>query len=109
MTTATVPSQPWVYSLIALQFVAFGWRLNREIAVGDQQRRTWLPAVDWLNLISLFAVVSSCVALPLGFGIVRASSAVSSAGYVVIAFHPISEAADYRLFSKKGRSISLTP
>jgi len=52
MTTATVPSQPWVYSLIALQFVAFGWRLNREIAVGDQQRRTWLPAVDWLNLIS---------------------------------------------------------
>src|ERR1700722_8268162 len=98
----TVPQQTLVSGLIALQFIAFGWRINREIAVGDQRRKTWLPMPDWLNLLSLLAVVLFCVALPLGFGAVRAASAVLSAGYVLIAFHPISEAAHYRLFSKNG-------
>jgi hypothetical protein len=103
----TVPQQPLVSGLIALQFIAFGWRINREITVGDQQRRTWIPTPDLLNLISLLAVVLFCVALPLGLGVVRAASAVLSAGYALIAFHPISEAAHYRLFSKRGRSIYL--
>ena len=105
--TATVPQQPLVSGLIALQFVAFGWRINREITVGDQQRRTWLPMPDWLNLISLLAVVLFCVALPLGSAWSANANAVLSAGYTLIAFHPISEAAQYRLFSKAGRSIYL--
>jgi hypothetical protein len=76
----TVPQQPLVSGLIALQFIAFGWRINREITVGDQRRKTWLPMPDLLNLISLLAVVLFCVALPLGLGAVRAASAVLSLG-----------------------------
>jgi hypothetical protein len=62
---------------------------------------------DLLNLTSLLAVVLFCVAAPLGFGFIRLTNAVLGAGYVLIAFHPISEAAHYRLFSKAGRSIYL--
>ena len=32
-----------VPSILALQFVAFGWRINREIPVGDSGRKTWFP------------------------------------------------------------------
>ncbi len=47
--------------LLALQFAVFGWRVNREIAVGDQQRRTWFPVPDILNIIALLSVVATCV------------------------------------------------
>lgn len=93
-------------ALVALQFVAFGWRINREISVGDQLRRTWIPLPDCLNLLSLVAVVTFCVVAPL-CGYARATNATLSAGYALIAFHPISEAAHYRLFSGAGRSVYL--
>src|SRR5437773_8550760 len=97
--TMPVPQQPLVSSLIALQFVAFGWRINREITVEDQQRKTWLPLPDFLNIVALVTVVFCCIVLPLACDVNRFSSAVLSVGYVLIAFHPISEAAHYRLFS----------
>jgi hypothetical protein len=104
-----VPQQPLVSALIALQFVAFGWRINREITVGDQNRKTWLPLPDYLNLISLLAVSGLCVAAPLGWGFIRFSGPALSAGYMLIAFHPVSEAAHYRLlFSGRGRSVYLS-
>jgi hypothetical protein len=103
--TNIIQQQPLISALIALQFVAFGWRINREIPLGDQGRRTWLPAPDFLNLLSLVAVMIFCVALPLAFRITRATNTVLAIGYTFIAFHPINEAAHYRLFSRKGRSI----
>lgn len=51
--------------ILALQFAAFGWRITREIAVGDQRRKTWLPLFDYLNILSFAAVVFVCVILPL--------------------------------------------
>jgi len=97
--------QPFVTALIALQFVAFGWRINREITVGDGRRKTWLPLPDYLNLASLIVVTLSCVVMPLvNRPCPRTALVALSVGYVMMAFHPISEAAHYRLFSKLGRS-----
>lgn len=100
--------QSFVAGLIALQFVAFGWRINREIPLGDRGRRTWFPAPDWLNLVSLVSVVLMCVVVPLAAGdfgkVARTTLAV---GYSLIAFHPISMAAHYRLFSEQGRWVYL--
>jgi hypothetical protein len=92
--------------LIALQFAAFGWRINREIPLGDQGRRTWFPLPDYLNLLSFLAVVFTWGVLPLvGWSSDRAARVALGVGYSLVAFHPISEMAHYRLFSKSGRSI----
>jgi hypothetical protein len=93
-------------TLIALQFVAFGWRLNREIAVGDQGRRTWFPLTDWINVAGMLGVVFFAVIRPLWvIQSAKASDTALAIGYVLIAFHPISMAAHYRLWSKEGRSV----
>lgn len=39
-----------VSMIVALQFVAFGWRINREITVGDAGRKTWFPIPDVIML-----------------------------------------------------------
>jgi hypothetical protein len=98
---------PYVTALIALQFVAFGWRINREITVGDQKRKTWLPLPDYINLFCLLSVTLICIVMPLAASSwPEAERTALTAGYVLIAFHPISEAAHYRLlFRSGGRSI----
>lgn len=97
-----------VPSLIALQFLAFGWRINREITVGDESRRTWFPAPDWLNIFWLLLVVGNCVVLPIATGrFGRVEQTTLAMGYTLIAFHPINMAAHYRLFSRDGRSVYL--
>ena len=90
--------------LIALQFAAFGWRVNREIAVSDAGRRSWLPIPDILNILSMFAVIALLIVAPMAsdrYGL--ASRVALGVGYVLIGFHPISMAAHYRLFSSQGR------
>ncbi len=91
--------------LIALQFAAFGWRINREIAVGDQGRRTWLPIPDCLNIVALIATSLLCVVFPLCKLDDSRSTIELSVAYVLIAMHPVNEAAHYRLFSRKGRHL----
>ena len=99
-----------VTGLIALQFVAFGWRINREITVGDQNRLTWFPIPDWLNMFSLTVVITTCLILPLaGLGSSRAVRSALAFSYVLIGFHPFAMAAHYRLFSKEGRGVYLKP
>ena len=51
--------------IMALQFAAFGWRITRGIAVGDQGRKVWLPLFDYLNILSFAAVLLVSVILPL--------------------------------------------
>ena len=95
-----------VPALIALQFVVFGWRINREVSLGDEGRRTWLLLSDYLNLISMLAVVTLCVVLPLRTGAFAVLSRVALAvGYVLICFTPLIMAGHYRLFSREGRAI----
>ena len=95
-----------VPTLLALQFVVFGWRITREVALGDQERRTWLLLSDVLNLISMLAVVAFCIILPLQTSTFSLASRVMlGAGYVLIAFTPLIIAGHYRLFSREGRTI----
>jgi hypothetical protein len=43
--------------VVALQFAAFGWRIAREISVADENRKTWLPVPDYINLLIMAAIV----------------------------------------------------
>jgi hypothetical protein len=77
--------------LLGLQFAAFGWRINREIAVGDAGRKVWLPLPDIINIASMLCVVSLCVVFPLSagqFGLV--SRTTLTVAFVLISLHPIS-------------------
>jgi hypothetical protein len=51
--------------LIALQFIAFGWRVNREISLGDAARGTLVLIPDVLNIMSLFATVAGIEFCPI--------------------------------------------
>ena len=95
-----------VAAILALQFVTFGWRINREISVGDAGRRTWLPYPDVVNVLSMLSVVAFCVVLPLKTGqFDNYSRAVLAGSYVLIAFYPLALVGHYRLLSPGGRSI----
>lgn len=91
---------------IAILFAVFGWRIAREIALDDQDRRTWLLISDFLDLLTLVALVAACVILPLRSSSFPAvSRAVLAASYVIVCSTPFMIAGHYRLFSREGRSI----
>lgn len=93
---------PLVAALLALQFAAFGWRVNREISVGDAGRRTWFPLPDIVNVLSLLGVVTFCVVLPLSVGhFLPMSKKMLGGATILIAFHPLAMAAHYGLFRKE--------
>ena len=95
-----------VAPLIALQYAVFGWRIAREIALDDQNRRTWLLISDFLNFVALVAMVGACVVLPLRSSTFPTlSRMVLAASYVIVCSTPFMIAGHYRLFSREGRSI----
>ncbi len=95
--------------LIALQFIAFGWRVNREINLRDVDRGSWIPIPDVLNIMSLLATVICLIVVPITTdAYFWLSRMILGAGYVLIAFHPFTMAAHYRLWSKDGRSKYVT-
>jgi hypothetical protein len=95
--------------LIALQFAAFGWRVNREINLSDSDRGTWIPIPDVLNIMSLFATVICLIVLPIATDTYFwLSRMILGGGYVLIAFHPITIAGHYRLWGRDGRSKYVT-
>ena len=90
--------------LLGLQFAAFGWRVNREINIIDEDRRTWLPLPDILNIVSLISVVVFCVVLPLAwkeYGVW--SLRILAGAAILIAFHPLTMAAHYGIPYRKKR------
>ncbi|MCU1321829.1 MAG: hypothetical protein JWM43_1478 [Acidobacteriaceae bacterium] len=87
--------------LIALQFVAFGWRVNRELNLGFAERGTFVLIPDALNIVSLFAAVICLIMLPIATDTYCwLSRMVLAGGYVLIAFHPFTVAAHFRLWSR---------
>ena len=95
--------------LIALQFIAFGWRVNREISLSVADRGTWVLIPDVLNIMNLLAAVICLIVLPIATGsYFWLSRMVLGAGYVLIAFHPFTMAAHYRLWSRGDRSKYIT-
>jgi hypothetical protein len=91
--------------LIALQVVAFGWRVNREINLRDADRGAWIPVPDVLNIMSLLAAVICLIVVPIAIDAYFWLSRIAlGAGYVLIAFHPFTVAAHYRLWSRESKS-----
>ncbi len=90
-------------SLIVLQLAAFGWRVNRELNLGHAERGTFVLIPDVLNGMSLFTAVICLIVLPLATDTyLWLSRMVLAGGYVLIAFHPLTTAAHYHLWSRKG-------
>lgn len=93
---------PLTGMILALQFAAFGWRVNREIAVGDELRRTWFPLPDIANVISLLGLIGLCIVLPLSDGhFSPLSKRMLAFASTLIAFHPLTMAAHYGLFRQE--------
>ena len=100
--------------LLAMEMAAFGWRINREISVGDDPegpRKTWLPVADCLNVMMIFLVVGFCVVWPLISPPVRPwQTTVLVVGFIFAALYPVNTAAHYRLLpwlGGRGRGIYL--
>jgi hypothetical protein len=95
--------------LIVLQFVAFAWRVNREINLRDADRGSWIPIPDVLNIMSLLATVICLIVVPITTdAYFWLSRIVLGAGYVLIAFHPFTIAAHYRLWSRESKRDHVT-
>jgi hypothetical protein len=89
--------------LIAMQFAALGWRVNRELNLGHAERGTFVLIPDVLNVMSLFSAVTCLIVLPVASDTyLWLSRMVLAGGYVLIAFHPVTTAAHYRLWSREG-------
>jgi ABC-type Na+ efflux pump permease subunit len=101
----TVNLQSFVPVVLALQFAVFGWRINREISLDDEDRRTWLLVSDYFILLSMLAVLAFCIIMPIATGgFSNAAKVCLAVAFVLVIFYPIILAGHYRLFSKKGRS-----
>lgn len=101
-----------VLVVLTVQFAVFGWRINREIAVGDQGRRVWFPVPDILNLAGMVIVLAMAVIRPLAlrsatpsdvFSFPPLSRGAFAAGLVLLVFHPLAMVAHYGLLNKNGR------
>jgi len=95
--------------LIALQFLAFGWSVNREINIDDADRQPVIPLPDVINIMSLFATVGSLIVLPIATeSYFWFSRTVLGGAYVLITFHPVTIAAHYSLWRRKGKNQKAT-
>ena len=91
--------------LIVLQVLAFGWRVNREINAADADRQGVIPLPDVINSMSLFATVGCVIVLPIATeSYLWLARMVLGGAYVLIAFHPVTVAAHYRLWNRSARS-----
>lgn len=94
--------------VLAGQFAVFGWRINREIPVGDSGRRTWFPLSDIINIASMFMVVAFGIINPLSVGFFSVLSlSVLAAACILLIFHPLGMIGHYRLLTRYGRHIYL--
>ena len=88
--------------LIGLQFLALGWKVNREINLPNTERQTVIPLPDVINIMSLFATVGCLVVLPMVTeSYYWLSRIVLGGGYVLIAFYPFTVAAHYGLWTRE--------
>jgi hypothetical protein len=92
--------------LIGMQIATLGWRINREIPLGDQGRRTWFPVADYLNVLSMLLVVWFCIVLPLNEKpMAEMARIVLSVGFILMVMYPINLIGHYRFASRMGRSV----
>ncbi len=85
--------------LVGFQVAAFTLRINREIEVGDRGGRTWLPAADYVNLVSMtVALVGFFIAPIMGFYGEPTAAKALGLSLVLLACYPYALAGHYELF-----------
>ena len=94
-----------MYSLagpvVLMQFLALGWTVNREVHAPDAHKQAVIALPDVLNIMSLFATVTFVIVLPMVISSpLFLARAVLGGAYVLIALHPLSVAAHYRLWRR---------
>jgi hypothetical protein len=98
------PAQALPAILLALQIATLGWRINREIPLGDKGERTWFPVADYLNVLSMVSVVFVCIVMPINFTENKTAIRIAlTAGFILIGLYPLNLMAHYRFFSRLGR------
>ena len=60
-------SNIWIVSgvILGFQINFFSWRIRREIQMEAKGETKWLPFADWMNLLSMFVMVTGVFVLPL--------------------------------------------
>lgn len=90
-----------VMILLALQLVAFGWRVAREVDGNEPHPFPWVPLPDNVNVAAMLAVLFFCIVAPLTTTGLRLYSvgvlgrASFAAACVLIVAHPLVVASHY--------------
>jgi positive regulator of sigma E activity len=88
--------------ILGFQVTLFAWRVTREVTVGEQNDRTWLPAADIVNLISMVILVVGTLILPT-LGLTDSKFMIHSFGLAVLLFvgYPFALAGHYEMYNNK--------
>jgi hypothetical protein len=87
--------------LIGFQVTALIWRMSREIDVGEDDRVTWLPPADMVNLLSLVVTMFGIFIVPiLGFGSLSFAKKAFGLSVLLLTGYPFALAGHYDLFNR---------
>jgi hypothetical protein len=90
--------------LLGFQVTSFAARVNREIAVGEKEDITWLPAADIMNLLSMLVLVVGIFILPvLGFASQEFMRYAFGLATLLFIGYPFALAGHYDMYNKKTR------
>ena len=91
--------------LLGFQVAIFQMRLSREIAVGDEGMRTWMPPSDVLNLGSMVVTAIGVFILPI-LGWVGINMAMRLFGLALLLFvgYPFALAGHYDMYNRQPRT-----
>jgi hypothetical protein len=96
--------------VFGLQASAFGWRIKREIAVGEKGLLTWFPVAAYLNVVGMAIILLCVFALPI-LGVVDQAFVRRAFGLVIILFigYWIALAGHYEVLRPGSRSYRYFP
>jgi hypothetical protein len=98
-----------VMILLAMQSLAFCWRVLREIDGNEPHPYPWVPLPDNVNVLAMLAVLAFCLIGPFTatghrvYPVLVMSKATFAAACVLIVAHPLVVASHYRVWGGRAR------
>jgi hypothetical protein len=83
--------------ILGFQLLAFSWRIQREAELQRQEKPTWLPVADKLNLAAILVNIIGTFLLPIAGHNERPEYALAFS-LILFATYPLALAAHYELF-----------
>ena len=90
--------------LIGFQFTVFGWRLQREMGMANDNKRIWLPPAEYLNLTSLLCTASIFVLPMLRLAGIDRAQHLFGLAIILLAGYPFALAGHYGILLNAGRN-----